>query len=72
MSNQALSYIGRLDRREESMILNENQERAFIKRLLEGRDDKTYHDLYRLRPVRNVYVPPTRGVDGSSIVMSKN
>ena len=72
MSNQALSYIGRLDRREESMILNENQERAFIKRLLEGRDDKTYQDLYRLRPVRNVYVPPTRGVPGRNVVMPKN
>ena len=28
MSNQALSFIGKLDRREESMILNQHQEQA--------------------------------------------
>ena len=72
MSNQALSFIGRLDRREESMVLTQNQERALIQRLLTGRDDKQYRDLFRMRSVRNVYVPPTRGVDGSNVVMPKN
>ena len=72
MSNQALSFIGRLDRREESMILNSFQEQALVKRLLSGRDDKQYRDLYKIRSVRNVYTPPTRGVDGSNVVMSKN
>ena len=55
MSNQALSFIGKLDRREESMIVNENQEHALIKRLLEGRDGKQYRDLFRMRQVRNSY-----------------
>ena len=72
MSNQALSFIGRLDRREESMILNTHQEQALVKRLLSGRDDKQSRDLYKIRSVRNVYTPPTRGVDGSNVVMPKN
>ena len=72
MSNQALSFIGRLDRREESMILNSFQEQALVKRLLSGRDDKQYRDLYKIRSVRNVYTPPTRGDDGSNVVMPKN
>ena len=72
MSNQALSFIGKLDRREESMILNQEQEQRLIKRLLTGRDDLQYRDLFRMRTVRNVYVPPTRGVSGKNVVMSKN
>ena len=72
MSNQALSFIGKLDRREESMILNQHQEQALIKRLLNGRDDKQYRDLFRLRRVRNVYTPDTRGVSGKNVVMPKN
>ena len=71
MSNQALSFIGKLDRREESMILSEMQEHALIKRLLSGRDDLQYRDLFRQRTVRNVYVPP-RGVSGKNVVMPKN
>ena len=70
MSNQALSFIGKLDRREESMVLSE--EHALIKRLLSGRDDLQYRDLFRQRTVRNVYVPPTRGVSGKNVVMPKN
>ena len=54
------------------MILTQNQEQALIKRLLAGRDDKQYRDLFRMRTVRNVYTPPTRGVDGSNVVMPKN
>ena len=72
MSNQALSFIGRLDRREESLILSRNQEERLIKRLLEDRDDHTYRDLFRMRSVRNVYTPPTRGVSGQNVVMPKN
>ena len=72
MSNRALSFIGKLDRREESMILNQHQEQALIKRLLNGRDDKQYRDLFRLRRVRNVYTPDTRGVSGKNVVMPKN
>ena len=72
MSNQALAFIGRLDRREESMILNQFQEQAMVKRLLKGRDDRQYRSLFGRRSVRNVYVPPTRGVDGSNVVLPKN
>ena len=72
MSNQALSFIGKLDRREESMVLSNNQEQALIQRLLSGRDDLQYRDLFRQRTVRNVYVPPTRGVSGKNVVMPKN
>ena len=72
MSNRALSFIGRLDRREESMIMNQQQERAFIQRLVGGSDMQLVHRLYGARRVRNVYSPPTRGVDGSNKVMSKN
>ena len=38
MSNQALSFIGKLDRREESMVMNQLQEQAFLTRLLGNRD----------------------------------
>jgi len=72
MSNRALSFIGRLDKREESVIMNQQQEHAFIKRLVGGSDMQLVHRLYGSRKVRNVYVPPTRGVDGSNKVMSKN
>ena len=72
MSTRALSFIGRLDRREESVIMNQQQEHAFIKRLVGGKDMQLVHRLYGARRVRDVYVPPTRGVDGSSKVMPKN
>ena len=72
MSNRALSFIGRLDRREESVIMNQQQEHAFIKRLVGGSDTQLVHRLYGSRKVRNVYVPPSRGVDGSNKVMPKN
>ena len=54
------------------MILTQNQEQALIKRLLDGRDDKQYRDLFQIRTVRNVYTPPTRGVDGSNEDVPKN
>ena len=72
MSNRALSFIGRLDRREESIVMGTLQEKAFVKRLLGNRDEQLAQKLFGTKRVRNVYVPPTRGVNGSSPVMSKN
>ena len=71
MSNQALSFIGRLDRREESMVLNQQQEKAFVVRLLGNRDRRLVKNLYGVKPVRDVYVP-LRSVNGSVVVMPKN
>ena len=63
MSNQALSFIGRLD------VMNQ---KAFLERLLGNRDRRLVHKLYGTKRVRDVYCPPTRSVDGSAPVMSKN
>ena len=71
MSNSALSFIGRLDRREESMMLSELQEQAFVKRLLGNRGHRLVNKLYGIKRVREVYVPP-RTVDGSVVVMPRN
>ena len=71
MSNQALSFIGRLDRREESIVMNNLQEQAFVKRLL-GNRDQLARKLFGTKRVRDVYCPPTRGVNGAAPVMSKN
>ena len=72
MSNQALSFIGRLDSREESLVMNGLQERAFLKRLLGHRDRRLVNTLYGLKRVRDVYSPPTRNVNGTAPVMPKN
>ena len=73
MSNQALSFIGRLDRREESIVMSNLQQQAFVKRLLGNRDSSQItQKLFGSRRVRDVYSPPTRGLDGSAKVMSKN
>ena len=72
MSNQALSFLGRLDSRESSIVMTNLQERAFVERLLGNRNPRLARKLYGERRVRDVYVPPTRGVDGSSPVMPKN
>ena len=71
MSNTALSFIGRLDRREESMVMNQMQEKAFVKRLMGNRGTLLAHKMYGRKRVRNVYVPP-RVVNGTSVVMPKN
>ena len=71
MSNQALSFIGRLDRREESLVLGMQQEQAFVERLMGNRGNRLVNKLYGLKRVRNVYVPP-RVTDGSVQVMPKN
>ena len=68
MSNQALSFIGHLDRREESIVMSRLQET----KLVGSRDRQLVHKLYGRKPVRDVYVPATRGLNGSSVVMSKN
>ena len=68
MSNQALSFIGRMDRREESMVLSEIQEQTFVQRLLGNRGYRLVNKLYGSKRVRDVYVPP-RMVDGSAVVM---
>ena len=72
MSNQALSFIGHLDRREESIVLDQLQERRLVTRLLGGRGRQIVHKLYGRKRVRDVYSPPTRGLDGSAAVMPKN
>ena len=61
---QALNFMGFLDRREESLMLNGAQEQAVLKRLLDGRDDR----LYETKFVRDVYSEP-RNVDGRNRVM---
>ena len=71
MSNQALSFIGRLDSREESLVMNQLQERAFLERLLGNRDRRLVKKLFGEKPVRDVYVP-LRNVNGSVVVMPKN
>ena len=71
MSNTALSFIGRLDRREESMIMNQMEEKAFVKRLMGNRGAMLAQKMFGTKRVRNVYVPP-RVVNGSSVVMPKN
>ena len=71
MSNQALSFIGRLDRREEALVMNQLQVQAFLERLLGNRDRRLVKNLYGVKPVRDVYVP-LRNVNGSVVVMPKN
>ena len=68
MSNQALSFLGRLDRREESIVMDQLQEQRLVSRLLGGRDQQ----LFGTKRVRDVYTPPTHGVDGTAVVMPKN
>ena len=71
MSNQALSFIGRLDRREESLVMNQLQEKRFIGQLMGNRGGQLVHKLFGTKRVRDVYVPP-RVTDGSAVVMPKN
>ena len=68
----ALNFVGRLDRREEAMILDHLQEQKFVNRLVRKRDPLLAKKLFGTKRVRNVYTPPTRGVNGASPVMPKN
>jgi hypothetical protein len=65
---QALNFIGRLDRKDEMLILNQGQQQAVLKRLLKGRDDELYQKIYGTRFVRDVVTDP-RNVDGKNRVM---
>lgn len=67
----SLNFVGRLDRREESIVLNKQQEQAFVRKLLGNRGANVARKLFGTKRVRDVYVPP-RVVDGSSVVMPKN
>jgi len=68
----ALNFVGRLDRRDEAMILNQAQEQKLVKKLFSRRDPLIAQRMFGHKPVRDTYVPPTRGVNGSCKVMSKN
>ena len=72
MSSNPLNFIGKLDRKEEMLIMGGLQRRAFLDKLMGNRDPRLVKRFYGLKPVRNVYVPPTRGVDGTYQVMPKN
>ena len=65
---QALNFIGRLDRKDEMLILNQGQQQAVLKRLLKGRDDELYQKIYGTRFARDVVTEP-RNVDGKNRVM---
>ena len=70
MSNaQGLHFIGKLDRKEESLILSQLQEQALVRRLMEGRNPQLIQQLYGLKRVRDVQDPETRGQTGKNIVM---
>ena len=66
-----LHFTGKVDRQEEMLILNQQQEQAVLKTLLDKRDPHLYNQLYGYRRVRNVYDPPTRGAALLRPVMSK-
>ena len=71
MSNP-LSYLGRPDRPEDCCILSQLQQKAFVEKLYGNRDPRVVKSMYGIRPVRDCYVPPTRGLDGTHVVMPKN
>ena len=65
----ALHFIGKVDTKEEMLILSQQQEQAVLKTLLQNRDPRLYRELYGLKPVRDVYDPPTRGATGKFLVL---
>ena len=64
-----MHFIGKVDRQEESFMLNAQKEQAVMKTLLQDRDPATYNMLYGYRRVRDVYDPPTRGQSGKNVVL---
>ena len=66
---QPLHFIGKVDRQEDMLILNAEQEQAMMKTLLKGRDPHLYNKLYGYKRVRDVYDPPTRGASGKNVVL---
>ena len=65
---QALNFMGFLDRREESLMLNGAQQQAVLKRLLNGRDDQLYQKIYGTKFARDVFTQP-RNANGKNRVM---
>ena len=65
----ALHFIGKVDRPEQSFLINEQQQQALMNVLLQGRDPKLYQTLYGQRHVRDVWQPETRGVSGRNVVL---
>jgi hypothetical protein len=65
----ALHFIGKVDRPEQSFMLNEQQQQALVHTLLQGRDPALYQMLYGQRHVRDVWQPETRGVSGKNVVL---
>ena len=68
----ALNFIGKLDRRDEHIILSQMQEQRVVGRLVRKDNPLLAQKLFGQKRVRNVYTPPTRGVDGTCKVMPKN
>ena len=64
-----LHFTGKVDHKEEMLVLNQQKEQAVLKTLLQSRDPHLYDKLYGFRRVRDVYDPPTRGVSGKNIVL---
>ena len=69
MSAQSLHFLGRTDTKEEALILNQQQEQALIRTLLQGRDPRLYQQLYGMKNVRDVWDPLTRGASGKFLVI---
>ena len=65
----ALHFIGKVDTKEEMLLLNEQQEQAVLRTLLQKRDPRLYREIYGLKNVRDVYDPPTRGASGKFLVL---
>ena len=65
----ALHFLGRVDNKEEMLVMNQQQEQAVLKTLLSGRDPHLYREIYGLKNVRDVYDPPTRGASGKFMVL---
>lgn len=65
----ALHFLGKVDTKEEMLVMNHQQEQAVLKTLLGSRDPHLYREIYGLKNVRDVYDPPTRGVSGKFVVL---
>ena len=64
-----LHFTGKVDSKEESFILNAQQEQSVLKTLMRVRDPKLYQNLYGYKRVRDVWDPPTRGASGKNFVL---
>ena len=64
-----LHFTGKVDHKEEMLVLNQQKEQAVLKTLLGNRDPHLYREIYGLKHVRDVYDPPTRGASGKNIVL---